>query len=336
MTDALAPPAPGLLDDVRDLAIRAAWHYHVEGLTQAEVAAALGVSRAKVIRLLAAARAARIVEIDVHAPGSAEVALERALAARYGCAEVIVVPAAPGHVAASVGAAAAAWLAREVRPGLALGIGWGDTLDHVARVLAPPPAAAGLRVVSLLGGMARSQGINPTQVARGLADTLGADCFLLAAPLVVADAATRAALWAEPSLAGLRTRARACDVALVSVGDLSAGATLFREHLLPLTALESLRAAGAVGDVLGHFVDAAGREVEHEVNHRVMAVDLEDLSQVPRLALVSGGAPKVDVLRAALAALPVAVLITDAEAATGLLQGSEGAVAAAPGPHGAA
>ena len=39
-----------------DLGVRAAWLYYVEELTQADIARALGLSRAKVIRLLAAAR----------------------------------------------------------------------------------------------------------------------------------------------------------------------------------------------------------------------------------------------------------------------------------------
>ena len=113
--------------------------------------------------------------------------------------------------------------------------------------------------------------------------------------------------------------ARRCDVALVSVGDVSPEATLFRDGLLPASAVAELQAAGAVGDVLGHFVDAAGREVVHPVNRRVMAVDLADLRRVPRIALVSGGERKVAVLRAALAALPVRVLVTDEAAAGGLL-----------------
>jgi DNA-binding transcriptional regulator LsrR (DeoR family) len=320
---ALADASP---DAARDLAIRAAWHYHVEGLTQAEVAHALGLSRAKVLRLLAFAEAQGIVEVQVVAPGSERVALERSLAARYGLAEVVVVPATgSAGTPRAVGDAAAAWLARTLRPGMTVGIGWGQTLDHAVRSLAPAASAGlGATVVSLLGGMPRSHGINPTQVARQLADALGGDCCLLAAPLVVADAATRAALWNEPSLAALRARAQGCDVALMSVGDVAADATLFREHLLPRAALEGLRAAGAVGDLLGHFLDRDGREVVHEVNHRVMAVALADLARVPRLALASGGARKVAALRAALAALPVSVLVTDEAAATGLA-GEEGA-----------
>jgi DNA-binding transcriptional regulator LsrR (DeoR family) len=307
--------------DLDDLAIRAAWHYYVEDLTQAEVADALRVSRARVVRLLASARASGVVEIGVAGAGGREVALERALVARFGLAEAVVVAAGdPRRTPALVGDAAAAWLGGVVAPGMTVGMGWGETLDHAARSLHAGPQP-GVTVISLLGGTTHARAINPTQVARHAADALGAACLLLTAPLVVADEAVREALWREPGLADLRARARRCDVALVSVGEVSPQATLFRDGLLPAAAVAELEAAGAVGDVLCHFIDAAGREVAHAVNRRVMAVDLADLAVVPRLALVSGGMRKVAALRAALAALPVAVLVTDEAAAGGLLAG---------------
>jgi DNA-binding transcriptional regulator LsrR (DeoR family) len=49
-------------------------------------------------------------------------------------------------------------------------------------------------------------------------------------------------------------------------------------------------------------------------------VDLDDLRQVPRIVVASGGRRKVAALRAALQAVPVRVLITDAAAAAGLLE----------------
>ena len=103
----------------------------------------------------------------------------------------------------------------------------------------------------------------------------------------------------------LRERARAADLAIVSVGGLTPDATLFQRGLLPAAMLTSLRRAGAVGDVLGHFVDADGRVVDHPVNRRIMAVALRDLRSVPRIVVASGGPDKVAALRAALRALPV-------------------------------
>ena len=68
-------PAPS-----SDLGVRAAWLYHIEGLTQEQIARAMKISRAKVIRLLAAARDSGVVRIRIDAKAGEQVALERRLA----------------------------------------------------------------------------------------------------------------------------------------------------------------------------------------------------------------------------------------------------------------
>jgi DNA-binding transcriptional regulator LsrR (DeoR family) len=201
---------------------------------------------------------------------------------------------------------------------LTVGVGWGATLQMALKAIGAQPVER-LAVVSLLGGTTHSQAMTPPAVARRMADAFGADCYQLTAPLVVADEAMRDTLWSEPALRDLRERARCVDIALVSVGDLAETATLFQGDLLPPGQIGGLRAAGAVGDVLCHFLDVQGRVVDHPLNRRMMAVSLDDLQRVPRVVVASGGRGKVQALRAAMQALPVAVLITDETAARGLL-----------------
>lgn len=303
-----------------DLGVRAAWLYYVEGLTQAQIARALAVSRAKVIRLLAAARESGVVRIRIDARGSEQIALERALGRAFGLDEAVVVPAPVDEAAtaAVVGLAAGTYLGDHVRAGMSIGVGWGQTLSMSLKAIGAETFDR-LSVISLLGGMTHSRAVNPSAVARRMADALGADCYQLTAPVFVADEATRAALWAEPALHDLLRRARRVDIALVSVGDVSADATLFREGLLPRSELASLLAAGAVGDVLCHFLDSEGRVVGHPVNRRVIAVGLEDLRRVPRIVIAAGGQRKVAAIRAALMGTQARVLITDEAAARGLL-----------------
>ena len=76
----------------RDPAVRAAWLYYVEGLTQEAIAGAMGVSRAKVIRLLAAARDNGVVRIRIDGKGGEQIALERRLIGALGLAEAVVAP----------------------------------------------------------------------------------------------------------------------------------------------------------------------------------------------------------------------------------------------------
>jgi DNA-binding transcriptional regulator LsrR (DeoR family) len=216
--------------------VRAAWLYYVEDLTQAQIARLMNVTRARVISLLADAREAGLVRVRIDASATDQVTLQGALVQRFGLREAVVVPraASASHVSARVGHAVGRYLSERLRDGMTIGIGWGATL-HRALKAVEPHAQQRLAVVSLLGGTTRSRPMAPPAVARRLADLLGAECYQLTAPLVVADEANRAALWAEPALRDLRERARRVDLALVSVGDVSADATLFASEVLPCT-----------------------------------------------------------------------------------------------------
>lgn len=303
-----------------DLRVRAAWLYYIEDMTQEQIARFMNISRAKVIRLLASARDSGIVRIRIEGRASEQIALERQLVAAFGLSNAIVVPAPAdeAEVATVVGHAAGTYLSDQVKDGMSLGVGWGATLHMSLKALGAQPCQR-LSVVSLLGGMTHSRTVNPSAVARRIADAFGAECYQLTAPVVVANESVRTALWSEPGLRELLDRARRVDLALVSVGDVSEEATLFRQGLLPRSALASLRAAGAVGDVLCHFIDNEGKVVDHPVNRRVVAVGLDDLRRVAKIVIAAGGRRKVAAIRAALKATGAGVLITEEAAARGLL-----------------
>jgi DNA-binding transcriptional regulator LsrR (DeoR family) len=308
-------------ETVADIKVRAAWMYYIEGLTQEQIAQELETSRIKVNRLLSSARSEGIVRIRIDAKSAAQVSLERQLCAAYGLKTVIVVPT-PSDVTnlpSVIGFAAGVWLSDMMQDGVSLAVGWGSTLNMAMRGITPRKLE-GASVISLLGGMTHSRAVNPSAVARRMADVFGADCYQLTAPVFVSGQHVRDALRQEPTLQDLIHRARSAHVAMFSVGDLSPASTLFHEGLLPETELESLRKAGAVGDVLCHFIDAEGRRVDHPVNQRTMAVELSDLRTIRDVAIASGGAHKALAIRAAILATQARVLITDQDAAKALLE----------------
>ena len=193
--------SPAGLDAPPDAVARAAWHYYEQGLTQQAVAERMGVTRARIIAWLAAARDAGIVDVRIDAKTARQVALEEQLRARFRLAYVDVVPTPtmPSATPLLVGHAVAALLAGAVRDGTSVAVGWGATLHAAVRALGLQPRT-GVSVVALLGGTTHSRSMTPPAVARRLADAFAAECFQLTAPLVVADARIRGVLWREPSL----------------------------------------------------------------------------------------------------------------------------------------
>ena len=301
---------------------RVAWFYYEGNLTQQQIADRLGLSRLRVNRMLAQARADGSVQVQLRHPLAECVALEAALVARYGLDEAAVVPDVLDYAERQrvVGEAAGVMLDRLLQDGQSVGVGWGRTLRaSLHRVRARTHFTGG--VVSLMGGLTRGSGTNTFEVSTRLAETLSAECWYLAAPIYCPSEASRDALLTHSGLSAVLKRAREVSVALVSCGDFSEHSLLAGTPTVAEYEAE-LRVAGAVGDVLGTFLDADGVPVVHALNRRVMALSPADLQRVPTSILASGGLNKAAVIRAILRAGIVRRLVTDEAVAQALVEGT--------------
>jgi Transcriptional regulator, contains sigma factor-related N-terminal domain len=306
-----------------DLAVKTAWLYYVEGFTQEQIAEKLGVTRIKVMRTLAACAADGVVTTAINASTASQIRLERELEKRWGLAAAVVVPT-PSNEASlekSIGHAVAAYVGERMQDGATLAIGGGATL-YASLAFLPRRQLQGATVVALVGSLPHSQWINPSIVAVKVAEALGADSYQITAPVIVDEPDLRDRLWAQPTLQVVHARAEAADIALLTVGDISAEATIFRHGIVPADLIEPLKRKGAVANILCHFVTADGHLVDHEINRRIMAIELDAISRIPNVVLAAGGKNKVQAIRAALKAVSVQVLITDSDTAASLLDES--------------
>jgi DNA-binding transcriptional regulator LsrR (DeoR family) len=306
-------------DAEAQLQARVAWYYYLGGMTQQEIADRLGLTRLRVNRLVGQARTEGIVRIDVRIPLASCVALEERLKTRLGLDEVAIVPTVPDADALqqAIGEAAGAMLDPLLRDGIGLGVGWGRTLRAAVRRLSPHRFPASW-VATLMGGLTRGSGINTFEVATEFARLIGADCYYMAAPIYCPSTESRSTLLTHYGLAEVMRRAREGQIAMVSCGDLTARSLLASTHIVS-ECLADLRAAGAVGDLLGTFLDADGRPVDHPLNGRVMALPLAELKAYPVSILASGGSEKLPVVRGILRAGYVRRLVTDEATGEGLL-----------------
>ena len=314
-----------------DLKTRVAWLYFMEGLTQDAVAARVGLTRQRVLKIIATARQDGTVQVRVTTNLSKCIALERQIEARFGIGECIVIPA-PGEEAeltGLLGSRAGAYVSDALRDGTTIGLGWGQTLQSSLSSISVR-GLRGVTVVSLLGGLTRASGVNPSEFAWRFADLIGAESFLLSAPAVLQDAETAATLRQHPGIAEVFERTRMLDMALVSVGNVAPNSTLIRYGMVDRDMLTEVTRAGAVADMLCQFIDSDGQLLDHELNRRIMAADAASLARTPKLILVSGGWQKVPALLAAVRLLHPAVLITDETAAEGMLMSPAAANDRAP------
>jgi deoxyribonucleoside regulator len=231
---------------------------------------------------------------------------------RLGIGRVIAAPwSDPGaDPLRAIAAAAGAFLAAAVQPGMTVGVGWGRTL-HAALPFIEGRTLDGFRVVSLLGGVAAARRFNPAEFAWAFAEQFQGEGFLIPAPALVDSPATKHALLERCGLSAVFELADRLDMVLVSAGSVEALTTSYRFGHFTEAERQALAGAGAVGDVLYHVIDEAGRIVDPAIDARVMAVDLDRLRRAPVRVLASGGPDKLRVLRGAIRALEPTVLITD-------------------------
>jgi DNA-binding transcriptional regulator LsrR (DeoR family) len=295
-----------------ELRTKVAWLYYMEGMTQDEISKTLQLSRSRVLRFLANSRQTGLVQIRVTSKLSQYVDLERQLEQKFGLERAIVIPKPQNANATQdiVGAVLGGYISENIADGMSIGLGWGKTLS------ASLPSIefrenSGITVYSMLGGLTRVSGVNPSEFAWRLADRLSAECYLMAAPVFAPDTATRKALLSHPGIQEIVRKAARLDMAIVSVGDLSPYSTISEYALLEREELSSLQTAGAVGDVLCRFIDAEGNIIDHPVNERVVAVDPRELHGARKLVLASGGWQKYNAIRGAMRLLKPHVLVTD-------------------------
>lgn len=318
-----ASPSPDGLaqagDNEAQLQARAAWYYYLGGMTQQEIADRLGLTRLRVNRLIGQARNEGLVRIDIRLPLAKCVALEEKLKARLGLDDVTVVPtvADADALQQTIGEAAGRVLDSLLKEGTGLGVGWGRTLRAAVRRLTPRRFASSW-VASLMGGLTRGSGTNTFEVATEFARVLGAECYYVAAPIYCPSPESRSTLLTHYGLAEVMRRAREGQIALVSCGDLTSRSLLATTHIVS-ECIADLKRVGAVGDLLGTFLDADGRPVDHPLNGRVMALPPAELKAYPISILASGGSEKLPIMRAILRAGYVRRLVTDEATGEGLL-----------------
>ncbi len=299
---------------------RVAWLYYVEGMTQDEIVNETGLKRSKILRILAASRQDGTVQIRVTTNLSKCVELERALEERWGLTRAIVIPEPQDEAQTSsiLGAALGAYISQNVTSHMTIGLGWGKTLTSALPAIVTPNVE-GIRVLSLLGGLTRVSNVNPSEFAWRIADKLNAECYLLTAPVFAPDPQTKETLSNHSGIREIFMQARSLDMGIVSVGALAANSAFTEYGLLTRDEIASLHAAGAIGDVLCHFVDEEGNVIRHPVNDRVIAVDPSVLTGTKNMVLVSGGWHKVKIVRAALKLVRPKVLIVNERVAEHLL-----------------
>jgi DNA-binding transcriptional regulator LsrR (DeoR family) len=303
--------------------------YYEQDMTQAEISQRLHLSRQRVQRLLSHARQEGIVSISIHPIMGTFSELERSLEERFDLSEALVVetsgPDNQNTIAREVGAGAAEYLARLVRPRDKVVLSWGNSLLGMVNALASRTRVQmpDLRLIQGLGSLGDpNTAMHGGELVRRAAKALGAKPILFPAPAIAASTAVRDALYADPYVSHTLDLARSADLALVGIGSSDSDSIAVPDlwRFLPPAALPDLLARGAVGSINLRYFNAAGCLVPSEMDDRVIGLTLDEMRKITRVIGVAGGPAKLKAIHAALKSQLIDVLVTDHVTAIELLE----------------
>lgn len=302
------------------LMMRVSWMYFIEGLKQDAIADAVGLSRMKVNRLLAAARESGVVNIEIRGATGLREDLTRRMKQLFGLQEVHIAPRATSADAAlaSVGFAAGDNISRRLRDGLSIGIGSGRTTHAVVDNIHPREMPA-LDVVAMKGSLSHEGKSLPHETVSRLAYLLKANAYQLAAPSHARTPEEYRLFTELPMISQVLARARSCDMALVTATRVADDGGLVEYGFISAEEINSLRKAGAVAALLGVFIDLQGQQVDHSLNERQIGVDLPAMKAIPELLLCGVGPQKAEPMLASLRTGVVDSVFTDEDTAEAIL-----------------
>lgn len=290
--------------------------YYDDGLTQQEIGSKFGLSRIKVGRLLEKARREKLVQITIQEPKiNADVELENRIEKKYHVDEVILVPARTDHqqTLQAIGQATADFLDRVISGDEIIGITWGGTMLAMVDALHSNNWPA-MRIVQLLGGLGSSQAdMYAADLTMRMAQTFGAKARLLSAPGIVPTKEICDALRKEQQIEETLELGRRADIGIVGLGRPTSSSPVIKYGILSPNELVELEKQGAVGDVGLRFMDANGKEIQNEINDRIIGLDFEQYKSIKKLVGIAGGPEKFEAVKASLIGNLLSVLITDSE-----------------------
>ena len=309
-----------MIESAEELLLISANLYYIEGLTQEEVAAKLGLSRVAVTRMLRKARDEGLVQITVKKPMPELYRLALALERRYRLRAAIVAPCrdSPAESMGALGRAGAELLERLITPGCRIGVAWSATVSAILPYVRKTSVKPGR--INELAGTYLTTGI-PYVVSWPLGEKLGVSVESIPMPVLVRNGRVKEMMIQEPAISSALESAAKVDLAFVGLGNISRNSSIMRTGYIGEEHLEEFASKGAVGDILMRYYDASGRYIPMSFEDKTVSLEWEKITKLPFVVAMAFGPDKLEAIAGALAGGIIHGLVTDCRTAEALLEG---------------
>ncbi|VAW18057.1 hypothetical protein MNBD_ALPHA12-943 [hydrothermal vent metagenome] len=296
--------------------------YYGEAMTQSDIAKRIGVSRASVVTYLREGRERGIVDIQINGRALASSSLAHDLRAKFDLVDVYVAHYEQERSALKQTSHVAAMAFLDIiSPGDHIGVAWGETVKNIADQL-PNVLIPGTFVTQIIGAMHSTRLFSAQACSIQIASRIGAECFTLHAPAILSSAELASSLRREPTIKAQLEHLDTLDVVLFSVGDCSKTTHLAAAGIVSPRDLSQARKKGAKGVVCSRFIDGNGKQLDLEINERLIAIEIATLENTAKKILVAASMAKFEAVKAALFGNLATHLVVSEQLAMALMESS--------------
>jgi deoxyribonucleoside regulator len=296
--------------------------YYKEKKTQSQIAQHFGYSRSAISRLLGEAEQEGIIEITINSPILRDPELEARLKNKYQFKEAFVINSGQAdyaHTLQLVGRLGAQFLEKNLRDDMVVGIGWGTSLFDLVNSL-PYLPLSGVQVVQVIGatGSKSDARVDGPDLAAFLARKLNASHQYLHSPLFLDTKEACQSMKSQKQISDTLSLANLSDLVLLGIGTIDVDpkySSIYRSGFINSEDVREAKKKGAMGNICGFIIDDKGAIIDIDLNHRVIAADLNSFRKNGRKIVgVAAGSNKSKAIDAVLSGGWLDVLITDQSA----------------------
>jgi deoxyribonucleoside regulator len=296
--------------------------YYIEGLSQAQIADKVSMSRANISKLLKTCVDEHIIEFKINSSTSPQAPLETMLQEKYNLKKAIVAPSeSHGEINKNnVGKYAAEYLESTIKSGMLVGVAWGTTLYYVINNLKPKNTIQA-DVIQMVGGISpKSADTDGQNLAQKMAEALNGKCNIMQLPMLVQSKLLRDLLLEEPFVSKHFKLFDDIDIALVGLGSNRAeSSAVYKSGYITREETDSILALGAIGNICGHNIDINGNPCVTNLSDKVISIELSRLRKIDTVIGAASGFEKTEAALASLRGSYIDVLIVDENLAHSIL-----------------
>jgi deoxyribonucleoside regulator len=277
--------------------------YYIDHVKQTEIAEMLGISKMLVSRILKRAEEEKIVTFQVKSPEmldwDAGIKIKKKFPMLKEALVVQVNPMDNGRQ--RIGRVAAEYVSSILTQQSILGISWGRTICEFAKAM-HGLSFPKVKIVQISGGFLYENDMMmmPSNLVRLVSERLQGEPIFLNAPLYVPNQETRQVLMRDPMCLYIRRLIEQCQITVYGVSSINDTSTTMQVGVLNREDITELHTKGAIGDVMGFYIDKDGELLDWSKKDCIVSMSLDMVSNATHAICLANEIEKADVLKKAI------------------------------------